>query len=67
MDFLREANFKKTVQKTVQSQFRKKFHFKWTFYGKLIHLKTQDWFCDKAAVQHKILFRMDFLRKVNSC
>ena len=49
---------------------RTKFIFEWNFYRKLILkrcLNAKDWFRDKAVVQHKILFRMDFLLKVNSC
>ena len=50
-------------------QFSTKFYFKWTFYGKLILKRSsdaEDWFCNKAAVQQKVPFQMDFLQKANS-
>ena len=28
---------------------------------------VEDWFHNEVAVQHKIPFQMDFLRKFNSC
>ena len=47
----------------MRSRFSTKFHFKWTFYRKLVLkrcLDAEGWFRDKAAVQAKILSQMDF-------
>ena len=49
-------------------QFSTKFHFKWTFYVKLIlgkSLDAKDWFHNKDLVQCKITFQMSFLWNVN--
>ena len=67
MDFLifkrsREVSF------IIRMRFSTKLHFKLTFYGKLILkicLDAKDWFPDKAVVQHKNPFQIDFLWKVN--
>ena len=67
MDFLIPKKTRK-ASLIMRSRFSRKFHFKWTFYGKLILKKcldAKDWFRDKAAVQHKIPFQMDFLQKVS--
>ena len=67
MDFLIPKKTRK-ASLIMRSRFSRKFHFKWTFYGKLILkkcLEAKDWFRDKAAVQHKIPFQMEFLQKVS--
>ena len=47
----------------MRSWLSTRFHFKWTFYRKLVRkrcLDVEDWFHDKAAVQAEIPFQMDF-------